>query len=173
MIHRETRNNAVYATGVLNNLQSWQQKVDARLDELHKVAMGLQQKLGCVLDILRTFPAQAHGLNGPPAPGMASPYGYTQQWGPPMGAPNYAPGPGGPSFAAQPFGANMNPALEMALSAPSQPTSTPEPNRPLPWPLRLRNNLSQQHRRRLLRRAPASSLSPCPRNSRTIRMTSC
>jgi hypothetical protein len=41
-IHRETRNNAVYAPDVLNNLQSWQQKVDARLDELHNVAMGLQ-----------------------------------------------------------------------------------------------------------------------------------
>jgi hypothetical protein len=65
-IHRETRNNAVYAAGVLNNLQSWQQKVDARLDELHNVAMGLQQKLGWVLDILRTFPAQAHGINSPP-----------------------------------------------------------------------------------------------------------
>jgi hypothetical protein len=66
-IHRETRNNAVYAAGVLNNLQSWQQNlVDARLDELHNVAMGLQQKLGWVLDILRTFPAQAHGMNAPP-----------------------------------------------------------------------------------------------------------
>jgi hypothetical protein len=56
-IHRETRNNAVYAAGVLNNLQSWQQKVDARFDELHNVAMGLHQKLGWVLDIPRTFPA--------------------------------------------------------------------------------------------------------------------
>jgi hypothetical protein len=44
-----------------------------------------------------------------------------------MGAPNYAPGPGGPGFAAQPFGAHMNPAPEMALSAPSQPTPPPEP----------------------------------------------
>jgi hypothetical protein len=60
-IHRETRNNAVYAAGVLNNLQSWQQKVDARLDELHNVAMCLQQDLGWVLDILRTFPAYAMG----------------------------------------------------------------------------------------------------------------
>jgi hypothetical protein len=125
-IHRETRNNAVYAAGVLNNVQSWQQKVDARLDELHNVPMGLQQKLGWVLDILRTFPTQAHGINAPP--GMAGPYGYMQQWGPPMGAPNYAPGPGGPGFAAQTFGANMNPAPEMAPSTPSQPTLPPEPN---------------------------------------------
>jgi hypothetical protein len=125
-IHSEMRNNAVYAAGVLNNLVSWQQKVDARLDELHNVAMGLQQKLGWVLDILRTFPAQAHGINAPP--GMAGPYGYMQQWGPPMGAPNYAPSPGGPGFATQPFGANMNPAPEMAPSAPSQPTPPPEPN---------------------------------------------
>jgi hypothetical protein len=125
-IHRETRNNAVYAAGVLNNLQSWQQKVDARLDELHNVAMGLQRKLGWVLDILRTFQAQAHGINAPP--GMAGPYGYMQQWGPPMGAPNYAPGPGGPGFTAQPFGANMNPAPEMAPSAPSQSTPPPVPN---------------------------------------------
>jgi hypothetical protein len=73
-IHRETRNNAVYTAGVLNNLQSWQQKVDARLDELHNVAMGLQQKLGWVLDILRTCPAQAHGINA--LPRMAGPYGY-------------------------------------------------------------------------------------------------
>jgi hypothetical protein len=50
------------------------------------------------------------------------------QWGPPMGAPNYAPGPGGPGFAAQPFGANINPAPEMAPSAPSQPTPSPVPN---------------------------------------------
>jgi hypothetical protein len=41
-IHRETRNSAVYAAGVLNNFQSWPQKVDARLNEqLHNVAMGL------------------------------------------------------------------------------------------------------------------------------------
>jgi hypothetical protein len=125
-IHRETRNNVVYAAGELNNLQSWQQKVDARLDELHNVAMGLEQQLGWVLDILRTFPAQAHGINAPP--GMAGPYGYMQQWGPPMGAPNYAPGSGGPGFAAQPFGANMNPTSEMAPSAPSQPTPPPLPN---------------------------------------------
>jgi hypothetical protein len=125
-IHRETRNNAVYADGVLNNLQSWQHKVDARLDELHNVAMGLQQKLGWVLDILRTFPAHAHGINAPP--GMAGPYGYMQQWGPPMGAPIYASGPEGPGFAAQSFGANMNPAPEMAPSAPNQPTPPPEPN---------------------------------------------
>jgi hypothetical protein len=125
-IHRKTRNNAVYAAGVLNNLQSWQQKVDARLDELHNVAMDLQQKLGWVLDILRTLSAQAHGINAPL--GMAGPYGYMQQSGPPMGAPNYAPGPGGPGFAAQPFGANMNPAPEMAPSAPSQPTPPPVPN---------------------------------------------
>jgi hypothetical protein len=124
-IHHETRSNAVYAAGVLNNLQSWQQKVDAQLDELHNVAMGLQQKLGWVLDILRTFPAQAHGSNAPP--GMAGPYGYMQQWGPPMAAPNYAPGPGGPGFAAQPFGANMNPAPEMASSALNQPTPPPSP----------------------------------------------
>jgi hypothetical protein len=103
-IHRETRNNAVYVADVLNNLQSWQQKVDARLDKLHNVAMGLQQKLGWVLNILCTFPAQAHGINAPP--GMAGPYGYMQQWGPPMGAPNYAPGPGGSGFVAQPFGAS-------------------------------------------------------------------
>jgi hypothetical protein len=45
-----------------------------------------------------------------------------------MGAPNYAPGPGGPDFAAQTFGANMNPALEMASIAPSQPAPPPEPN---------------------------------------------
>jgi hypothetical protein len=45
-----------------------------------------------------------------------------------MGAPNYAPGPGGPAFAAQPFGANMNPALEMAPRAPNQPIPSPEPN---------------------------------------------
>jgi hypothetical protein len=37
-IHRETRNNAVYAAGVLNNLQSWQQKVDARLDDSEKAS---------------------------------------------------------------------------------------------------------------------------------------
>jgi hypothetical protein len=43
-IHRETRNNAVYAAGVLNNLQSWQQKVDARLDELHNVGYGPSAK---------------------------------------------------------------------------------------------------------------------------------
>jgi hypothetical protein len=116
-IHIETRNNAA---GVLNNLQSWQQKVDARLDELHNVAMGLQQKLGWVLDILRTFPAQAHGINAPP--GMAGPYGYMQQWGPPMGAPIYASGPGGPGFDAQSFGANINPAPEMAPSAPNHVT---------------------------------------------------
>jgi hypothetical protein len=120
-IHRETRNNAVYAADVLNNLQSCQQKVDARLDELHNVAMGLQQKLGWVLDIHRTFPAHAHGINAPP--GVAGPYGYMQQWGPPMGAPNYAPGLGGLGFAAQPFGANMNPAPDMAPIAPSQPAS--------------------------------------------------
>jgi hypothetical protein len=116
----------VYAAGVLNNLQSWQQKVDTQLDELHDVTMGLQQKLGWVLDILRTFPAQAHGINAPP--GMAGLYGYMQQWGPPMGAPNYAPGPRGPGFAAPPFGANMNPAPEMVPIAPSQPTPPPEPN---------------------------------------------
>jgi hypothetical protein len=125
-IHRKMHNSAMYAAGVLNNLQSWQQKVDARLDELHNMAMGLQQKLGWVLDILRTFPAQAHGINAPP--GMAGPYGYMQQWGPPMGASNYAPGPGGPGFAAQPFGANMNVAPEMAPSASSQPTPPLEPN---------------------------------------------
>jgi hypothetical protein len=42
-----------------------------------------------------------------------------------MGAPNYASGPGGPGFAAQPFGANMNPAPEIAPSAPNQPGTPP------------------------------------------------
>jgi hypothetical protein len=47
-IHRETRNNAVYAAVVLNNLQSWQQKVDARLDELHNVALVFSKNsVGC------------------------------------------------------------------------------------------------------------------------------
>jgi hypothetical protein len=63
-----------------------------------------------------------------PPPGMAGPYRYMQQWAPPIIAPNYARGPGGPRFAAQSFGANMNPAPEMAPSPPNQPSPPPDPN---------------------------------------------
>jgi hypothetical protein len=94
--------------------------------------MGLQQKLGWMLDILRIFMAPGHGINAPS--GMAGPYGYMQQWGPrPTGALNYAPVPRGPGFAAQPFGVNMNSTPRTWLQAhPTSPSRAhprpPEPN---------------------------------------------
>jgi hypothetical protein len=64
-----------------------------------------------------------------------------------MGAPNYAPGLGGPGFAAQPFGANMNAAPEMApTSAPNHPNPPSSPQDPVAvtWPFRSEHNSRQQ-----------------------------
>jgi hypothetical protein len=90
--------------------------------------MGLQQNFGWVLDIHRTFPAQAHGINAPP--GMAGPYGYMQQWGPPMGAPNYAPGPARrPWFCCPTLRRQHEPRPgEWPLAHLTSPTPPPEPN---------------------------------------------
>jgi hypothetical protein len=41
-------------------------KIDARLNELHNVAMGLERKpIRWMLDILHAFSTQAHGINAP------------------------------------------------------------------------------------------------------------
>jgi hypothetical protein len=117
-------------------------------DELHNMVIGLQQKLGWVLDILLTFTIQAHGINAPF--GMAGPYGYIMACSngrrPPMGAPSCALDAGGRSFATQPFGATMNPAPEMEAPSvhnpPTPPAPLSEPNPVAAWPLRLENNLS-------------------------------